>query len=125
VPLRMEIDEEQFTASGGLSPKKPKRGSKTGQDLESQAEDQLEERLSPDRDGNRPLITGDLLDATKMREKKRARTFVEVRFQEAVRSTTGMEGGSPLWKQSLSLPFKAPQGDYTPDNLAQVSWTQS
>lgn len=125
VPLRMEIDEEQFTVSGGLSPKKPKRASKTGLDLESQVEEQLEERLSPDRDGNRPLITGDLLDATKMREKKRARTFVEVRFQDAVHSTTGMEGASPLWKQSLSLPFKAPQGDYTPDNLAQVRWTRT
>ena len=126
VPLRMEIDEEQFTASGGLSPKKPKRGTRTEQDRGMEPDspvENLEERLSPDRDGNRPLITGDLLDATKMREKKRARTFVEVRFQETVRSTTGMEGGSPLWKQSLSLPFRAPQGDYTPDNLAQVRQT--
>ena len=31
-----------------------------------------------------------------------------------------MEGGAPLWRQSLSLPFKAPQDDYTPANLAQV-----
>ena len=45
---------------------------------------------------------------------------MEVTFQENISATTGMEGGAPLWKQSLSLPFRAPQDDYTPDSLAQV-----
>ena len=31
-----------------------------------------------------------------------------------------VEGGSPLWKQSLSIPFRPPQDDFTPSNLDQV-----
>lgn len=159
-----QIDEDLFTATGGLSPKKGKRnnrdrnGRDSGDDSElddnrnrngdrngdrdrdrNQGRDQgrnqdldLESggggggnRDSQDnninKDVNRPLITGDLLDATKVREKMRARTFVEVQFQENVICTTSMEGGAPLWKQSLSLPFIAPQEDYTPDSLSQVS----
>ena len=29
-------------------------------------------------------------------------------------------GGSPLWRQTISLPFIAPQGDFSPDSLNQV-----
>ncbi len=29
-------------------------------------------------------------------------------------------GGSPLWKQSISIPFRPPQDDFTPPNLEQV-----
>jgi hypothetical protein len=128
VPLRAEIDEEQFTSSGGLSAVK-RKGVRSSHDrsLErDQVEVEVEEGDTPgvgtstERALNRPLITGELLDATKMREKMRARTFVEVRFQEGVCATSGMEGGSPLWKQSLSLPFRPPQGDYTPDGLSRV-----
>jgi hypothetical protein len=61
-----------------------------------------------------------MLDVNKIRDKLRARTFVEVRFQENSTATMCMEGGSPLWRQSLSLPFKAPQDDFTPANLSQV-----
>ena len=126
VPLRAEIDEEQFTSSGGLSAVK-RKGVRSSHDR-SLERDQVEVEegdtpgvgTSTERALNRPLITGELLDATKMREKMRARTFVEVRFQEGVCATTGMEGGSPLWKQSLSLPFRLPQGDYTPDGLSRV-----
>ena len=139
VPLRVEINEEQFTASGGRSPDKSRRAVRQSQERErdrgrNRSRERGSELDNPQEDSdaaadpppdngtnnNRPLIAGDLLDATKLREKKRARTFVEVRFQEAVGATTGMEGASPLWKQSLSLPFRAPQGNYTPDSLAQV-----
>ena len=131
VPLRVEIDEEQFTSTGGLNVNtvKPRKGPRSSQDR-SLERDQVEVEdggvgTSTDKalnlNLNRPLITGELLDATKMREKMRARTFVEVRFQEGLCYTTGMEGGSPLWKQSLSLPFRPPSGDYTPDSLSRVS----
>ena len=133
VPLRVEIDEEQFTSSGGLNinVSKPRKGGPTSSQDKSLERDQVEVEdggvsvgASTDKalnlNVNRPLITGELLDATKMREKMRARTFVEVQFQEGLCYTTGMEGGSPLWKQSLSLPFRPPSGDYTPDSLSRV-----
>jgi hypothetical protein len=125
IPLRVEIDEEQFTATGGMSPnKKNRRRGGRGRDRDPSAERSGEEDLVgelDDRNAMQPLITGDLLDATKVRERMRARTFVEVRFQENAMATTCMEGGAPLWKQSLSLPFRAPQDDYTPNNLSQVT----
>ena len=173
----LQIDEDQFTATGGLSPNKPKqlranrlsqnrdsdRDRNRNRDRDGDSESELDtnrdrnrnrrrkrggardrdrdrdsdlengnntddaEQSNRDSDreaekeNNRPLITGDLLDATKVREKMRARTFVEVHFQENVSATTSMEGGAPLWKQSLSLPFRAPQDDYTPDSLGRVS----
>ena len=171
-PTHLKIDEDQFTATGGLSPNKPKqlkanrlsqsRDRDKDKDRDGDSESELDTTRDRnrnrrrkrggtrdrerDRDGdleggnntddaeqsnrdsdreterenNRPLITGDLLDATKVREKMRARTFVEVHFQENVSATTSMEGGAPLWKQSLSLPFRAPQDDYTPDSLGRV-----
>lgn len=127
VPLRAEIDEEQFTSTGGLSTLKQRKGVRSSHDKSLERDQvEVEENDTPgvgtsaERAFSRPLITGELLDATKIREKMRARTFVEVRFQEGVCATTGMEGGSPLWKQSLSLPFRPPQGDYTPDGLSRV-----
>ncbi len=49
-----------------------------------------------------------------------AETFVEVRFQESTARTTSVPGKAPLWKQTLKLPFKAPQGDYSPSSVEQV-----
>jgi len=67
-----------------------------------------------------PAINEDLLDIEKRNDKKKARTFVEIRFQENIIATISIEGTAPLWKQSLSLPFRAPQDDFTPSNLSQV-----
>lgn len=67
-----------------------------------------------------PAINEDMLDMDKRNDKKKARTFVEIRFQENVIATVSIEGTGPLWKQSLSLPFRAPQDDFTPSNLSQV-----
>ena len=67
-----------------------------------------------------PTVNEDLLDVEKRLDKKRARTFMEVRFQENIIATVSIEGTAPLWKQSLSLPFRAPQDDFTPSNLSQV-----
>ena len=48
------------------------------------------------------------------------RSFVEVRFQAEKVSTTALEGMAPIWRQSYSLPFKAPQLDYSAAALVQV-----
>ena len=61
-----------------------------------------------------------LMDERKLKEKKRARSFVEVRFQENFVATSCIDGGAPLWKQSITLPFRPPQDDYTPNNLNQI-----
>jgi len=45
---------------------------------------------------------------------------VEVKFQGNTVSTSDRPGTSPLWKQSLSLPFAAPQLDFSPMALTQI-----
>ena len=65
-------------------------------------------------------IVNDMLDVNKMREKLRANTFVEVKFQEHAEQTVAEEGAAPKWHGQLTLPFRAPQDDFTPANLTQV-----
>lgn len=67
-----------------------------------------------------PIVSEHMLDERKMKEKRRARTFVEVKFQENSVATAAMDGGTPMWRQSLSLPFRAPQDDFSPSSLEQV-----
>lgn len=68
-----------------------------------------------------PLVSEHLLDERKRKDKLRARTFVEVRFQEHSATTSTLDGGScPMWRQSVALPFHAPQDDFSPDSLQQV-----
>ena len=67
-----------------------------------------------------PIVSEHMLDERKMKEKRRARSFVEVKFQGNTISTVAMDGGTPMWRESLSLPFKAPQDDFTPSSLEQV-----
>lgn len=67
-----------------------------------------------------PVVSEHMLDERKMKEKRRARTFVEVKFQENTVATAAMDGGTPMWRQSLSLPFRAPQDDFSPSSLEQV-----
>lgn len=59
----------------------------------------------------------DLLDKKKLAEKNRARTFVEVRFQDKSVCTSSVEGGAPNWKQSLSLEIQPPQNDFSPQSM--------
>jgi coiled-coil and C2 domain-containing protein 2A len=61
-----------------------------------------------------------MLDERKVRERRRARTFVEIKFQENTIATVAMDGGTPMWRESLSLPFRPPQDDFTPSSLEQV-----
>ena len=72
-----------------------------------------------DRSG-RAKITSDYRNAAKFTEQRRASTFVEVRFQEHLRATSRVDGPAPMWKQSLSMPFRPPHDDFTPNNLMQV-----
>ena len=79
----------------------------------------MEGRLQLDE--QQPLVSEHLLDERKRKDKLRARTFVEVRFQEHSATTSTLDGGScPMWRQSVSLPFHAPQDDYSPSSLQQV-----
>ena len=48
------------------------------------------------------------------------RTFVEVRFQESSARTSTVIGSAPIWKQTLKLPFKAPQDRFSPIDIEQV-----
>jgi hypothetical protein len=48
------------------------------------------------------------------------KTYVEVKFQDHKLRTQTIGGSAPLWKQSLALPFAAPQMDFTPAALMQV-----
>jgi hypothetical protein len=71
-------------------------------------------------DEDAPVVSEHMLDERKMKEKRRARSFVEVKFQENTIATVAMDGGTPMWRESVSLPFRAPQDDFTPTSLEQV-----
>ena len=120
IPLRSEVDSRASTtgvANSSMSKKRgttnsPRRGKKGGDS------DGYNSAGSVEADG--PQISEALLDETKVLLRKRARTCVEVRFQEHRESTTSITGGAPLWKQSFSLPFHSPNDDYTPSALQHI-----
>ena len=64
--------------------------------------------------------TASLLEKRNRRDTRLVRSFVEVSFQERKVSTTTMDGQNPMWKQSLSLPFYPPQGDFSHANLELI-----
>ena len=126
IPLRSEFDDV-----GGLSMKKS--GSKGALVATSSSRGNLGASASGERITDavtgaadaanaveQPIVSEHMLDEVKMKERRRARTFVEVRFQEHTQATTVFDGSTPMWKQSLSLPFRAPQNDFTPASLEQV-----
>jgi hypothetical protein len=119
VPLREERTQNSALTGRASSPKKPRgRGlsssgsgyGSSGSSGESDAEDFAQNHR----------VGEEFLDPAKLEYQQRARTFVEVRFQEHSRRTVGNAGRSPLWKESLAIPFRPPQNDFTPANLAQV-----
>jgi coiled-coil and C2 domain-containing protein 2A len=59
-------------------------------------------------------------DSQFLKEKKRVSTFVEVEFQGKKVRTTSVDGPAPAWKQSMSLPFMPPHGEFSHSNLEQV-----
>ncbi|CAM9315544.1 unnamed protein product [Ectocarpus fasciculatus] len=65
----------------------------------------------------RSTVGLDLLDKNKLSEKQRARTFIEVSFQDNTVCTTSVNGAAPNWKQSLSLDIRAPHDDFSPQSM--------
>lgn len=61
------------------------------------------------------------LNSVKVEEKRRICTFVEVKFQDNIIATCTFEGPMPIWKQSLTFPFKPPQNDFSPLSLDQIT----
>lgn len=53
--------------------------------------------------------------------KPQVRPFVEAVFQGQFASTTVADGPSPSWNEELIIPFKAPNNDYSPENLQTVN----
>lgn len=72
------------------------------------------------RGEDEPIVSEHVLDERKLRESRRARTFVEVKFQEHVVATGSYDGTTPLWQQSFQVPFRPPQDDFSPANLEQL-----
>jgi hypothetical protein len=60
------------------------------------------------------------LNEFKMKEKRRVQSFIEVKFQDRIIATGTFEGITPMWKESLTMPFMAPKNDYTPLTLDQI-----
>jgi hypothetical protein len=60
------------------------------------------------------------LNEYKLREKKRVHSFIEIKFQDNIIATTTFEGTTPMWKESLSLPFLPPKNDFSPIGLDQL-----
>lgn len=60
------------------------------------------------------------LNEFKLRERRRVHSFIEVKFQDQVIATTTFQGTTPMWKESLSLPFLPPKNDFSPIGLDQL-----
>ncbi|CAM9781135.1 unnamed protein product, partial [Laminaria digitata] len=76
--------------------------------------------IDTDAMGN-PLGSGeDYEEERVIRQKGTLSSFVEVQFQDTRKRTSVYEGLTPLWKESLDLPFTPPMADFSPANLAQV-----
>eukprot|EP01038_Epipyxis_sp_PR26KG_P007416 gene7416-10108_t len=120
IPLREEFDLSSEPLL--LSPQKSNKNkskSKTGNDLLNTEPSQTSNTGGT---GNGPpQISDHMLDERKFNEKKRARSFVQISFQQNVVSTICYEGATPLWKQSFRIPFQAPDDDYSPLKILSMS----
>lgn len=105
IPLRVKSGNDNIKTkkTGGFGNNNRSRSRRGGDD------DQENENLLDDQDD-------DIIQ-----DRKRVNTFVEVTFQEKKVRTTSVEGPAPVWKQSLSLPFNPPHGEFNHANLEQVT----
>lgn len=102
VPLRIRVDDTGGASTG--------RGKRSGGFGTSDSEFGRESTsLLPEE-----------MDTQFLRERKRVSTFVEVEFQGKKVRTTTIDGPAPGWKQSMSLPFMPPHGEFNHSNLEQV-----
>eukprot|EP00903_Cladosiphon_okamuranus_P014903 g13800.t1 len=88
-----------------------------------------QQQRTKDQAGNRDEMDGvgsplgdddDFEEERVIRQKGTLSSFVEVQFQGTRKRTNVYEGLTPLWKESLDLPFTPPMADFSPANLAQV-----
>lgn len=107
VPLREEVAPTNAKVPGSPKKSRSRGGYSSGEsDTEARGEGAVAEEF---------------LDETKLEFQRRAKTFMEVRFQNQIQRTGVNAGRSPLWKESLSLPLTAPNSDFSPSNLTQIS----
>jgi hypothetical protein len=115
VPLRVDVTGETGKTSRNSSGKKKSSGfgsGNSGRGSRSGLSDEQSGFLEDDLEGG---------DDDILQDKKRVRPFVEVTFQENKVRTTSMEGPAPVWKQSVSLPFNPPHGEFNHSTLEQVT----
>jgi hypothetical protein len=137
IPLRVDVDEAEEAAAAARNGPSPTASMNMRSSVRSSipalrgsinnlagtgapaaaSDNQAAAQLTEDHS---PLLDSNMFDESKLREKKRARTFVEVSFQEQSYPTTTCEGATPIWKQLLTFPFHPPADDFTPSNLLQV-----
>jgi coiled-coil and C2 domain-containing protein 2A len=110
IPLRTEHDGMAAGTAAGARPGGTRRRGRSNSGAAAGAA----------ADGDDPIVADHMLDERKLKDKRRARTFVEVKFQEHTVATLALDGGTPMWRESLSLPFRAPQDDFSPANLEQI-----
>lgn len=117
VPLRVDITGETGKLSRNNSNKKKSSGFGRGNTGRSRG------GLSDEQSGLLDDQNDDLegADDDILQDKKRVNPFVEVTFQENKVRTTSMEGPVPVWKQSVSLPFNPPHGEFNHSTLEQVT----
>ena len=122
VPLRLD-SEYSSAVSIPISRNQKSRSTKSRFEENDQDDDVDSDSLNARGRGRgrSDLQGGRSLDRRKIQEKMRARTFVEVRFQDNAVRTSTVDGGAPMWKQSLSLPITAPQDDFSPNNIDQIN----
>ena len=117
VPLRVDVTGETGKISRNNSNKKKSSGFGRGNTGRSRG------GLSDEQTGFLDDQNDDLEGAEDdiLQDKKRVNPFVEVTFQENKVRTTSMEGPVPVWKQSVSLPFNPPHGEFNHSTLEQVT----
>jgi len=59
-------------------------------------------------------------NATTAEIKSMVRPFIEIMFQGHFLQTSVAEGAWPNWNEDLIIPFKAPNNDYSTDNLQKI-----
>lgn len=111
VPLRETFEELKDPAK----PASPVKGRSRTRQFEADSDEETDSHSATGSS-----VASVPLDKKKLLERRRARTFVEVRFQDQFVCTVPMDGGAPMWKQSLSLKVRAPLNDFSPRSLENL-----
>lgn len=133
IPQRIVSESPGTGLSGGAvsqlkkSPSKATTG-KQSADQRGNFEDGMDNSTHSDRVLDSPSrrpgtgsSTDLLADLMSIRQVIRSRMFVEVSFQNQTQRTTTMDGSSPIWKQSMRLPFHPPRDDFSVSSLTAIT----